>query len=352
MHTLLLRAALKRGFLLVVANWRVVLIDFAVESFQKFALMIPVLGGVLMVGALVGDDVSEVLARGIVAAAESVLGALTSTPAALAAFLGALTLVTIGGQAVVLIVKAGTLSVLVRADRRAGEAHRLPIGVDSLARSRAFEAADVVRSARRFARRMAALALALGAIYLMLLLAYLAVARAGMVQGDVAGWLPAWSLLMLFSTSAGVVVLAAVNLVFDLLRVAIVTDDCTVGVAIARVRRFVVEDARQVIGIFSVISGVEILAAATSLLAAAGLTPVAYVPIVGLIVVPLQVAVWLVRGLAFELLGLASLSAYQTQYRRFARARFPGSGGETGDEDYLAGRATTGADAGAAGADG
>jgi hypothetical protein len=325
MHPLLLRAALKRGFLLVAANWRVVLIDFAVESFQKTALMVPVLGGVLMVGALVGDDVSEVLARGAVAAAETVLGALVSTPFALAAFLAALTLVMIGGQAVALVVKGGTLGVLVKADRIAGEAHRGPIGVDSLTRAMAFDAADVIASARRFARRMATLAAVLGLIYLVLVLAYLAVARLGLMPAEAAEWLPAWSLLMVFSTSAGVVVLAAVHLVFDLVRVAIVTDDCGIREAVGRVRRFVIEDARQVIGIFSVISGIEILAAATSILAAAGLTPIAYVPVLGLIVLPLQVAVWLVRGLVFEWLSLASLSAYQTQYRRFARARWPGN---------------------------
>jgi hypothetical protein len=33
---------------------------------------------------------------------------------------------------------------------------------------------------------------------------------------------------------------------------------------------------------------------------------------------PLQAAAWLIRGLVFQYLGLLTLSAYQTQYRRLA----------------------------------
>ncbi len=117
--------------------------------------------------------------------------------------------------------------------------------------------------------------------------------------------------------------MAAVNLVCDLVRVVVVTNDCSVRTAFVRVRLFVVEDARQVLGIFSVIGGIEIVAAAAAILAAAGLTPIAYVPFVSLVIVPLQAAVWILRGLLFELLSLSSLSAYQTQYRRFSDVRWP-----------------------------
>jgi hypothetical protein len=41
------------------------------------------------------------------------------------------------------------------------------------------------------------------------------------------------------------------------------------------------------------------------------------VPVIGIIVVPLQILLWPIRALAFESLGLAAISAYQTQYRRF-----------------------------------
>jgi membrane protein implicated in regulation of membrane protease activity len=92
-------------------------------------------------------------------------------------------------------------------------------------------------------------------------------------------------------------------------------------VAVGRLTRFAIEDARQVIGIFAAICGIELVAAAVALLAAALLAPIGYLPVVGLLVLPLQGAVWLVRALLFESLSLASVAAYQTQYRRFAGKR-------------------------------
>ena len=72
------------------------------------------------------------------------------------------------------------------------------------------------------------------------------------------------------------------------------------------------------VGIFAVVGVLFLLAAAGSLLVAAGLALVAWVPVVGLVVVPLQAAAWLVRGLLFQFMGLSALAAYQAQYRRFS----------------------------------
>jgi hypothetical protein len=131
-------------------------------------------------------------------------------------------------------------------------------------------------------------------------------------------WASAWPLVVLIGTSAAVVALALVNLTYDLLRIIIVSDNCGVAAAVGRLRSFLLQDARQVIGLFGVVGVLLTLATAASLLATAGLALVAWVPVVGLIVVPLQAAAWLVRGLAFQYMSLAALSAYQTQYRRFS----------------------------------
>ncbi len=45
---------------------------------------------------------------------------------------------------------------------------------------------------------------------------------------------------------------------------------------------------------------------------------IAFVPLVGLAVVPIQIAALLVRGLVFEYIGLTAMGAYITLYRRFA----------------------------------
>jgi hypothetical protein len=113
-------------------------------------------------------------------------------------------------------------------------------------------------------------------------------------------------------------VLTAANLIFDLMRVVIATDDCRVSDAARRVRTFLLVDSRQVLGIFGAMALLVLGALGVSLLATAGLTVVAWAPLAGIIVLPLQLAFWIVRGLFFQYAGLATLSAYQTQYRRFA----------------------------------
>jgi hypothetical protein len=323
MGTLPLRAALERGVLITVANWPVILIDFAIESVYKIAVAIPVLGGALMVGTLVGTDLRTVVAEGVGPTADLVLGSLAGSPAALLAFLAALAVTAIGGEALTFIVRAGSLTVFVDADCAAGDVESRPFDAEALRRANRFGLAVVIDGARHYARRAVVLAVGLGAIYCTLGLAYVVVVTSGLHAAPAGRWTPVWPLLVLLATSTGIVAVTAANLAYDLLRVVIVTDDCSVRTALDRLGRFVIDDARQVIGIFSVIAGVGLIGGAASILATAGLAPIAYVPVVGLIIVPLQAALWLVRGLVFQAVSLVSLAAYQAQYRRFSRERWP-----------------------------
>ena len=170
-------------------------------------------------------------------------------------------------------------------------------------------------------RRAALLAVLLGAAYLVVSAAYLLVVIYGFQWAADSAWARAWPLLVVLATSAGVVTLTAANLLFDLLRVVVITDDCGVRIAWRRVRTFLVTDARQVLGIFGIMAIVMMLATAASITATAALALVAWVPLAGLIVLPLQGGFWIVRGLFFQYTGLTTLSAYQTQYRRFSSPR-------------------------------
>jgi hypothetical protein len=221
------------------------------------------------------------------------------------------------------VVKTGTFSVIVAADRRSGDVHRMPIGTEALQRAAAYRLEIVLDGATRFARRGVVLALWLGGGYIAIGLAYVAAVTAGLNAGARWSWLPAWPLLVLVATAASAVLVTAVRLAYDLLRVVVVTDDCSVSVAARRLGAFTLADARQVIGIFVVMGCVQLLAGVVALLAAAGLAVVAYVPLVSLVFVPLQAAAWVLRGLLFESLALAALAAYETQYRRFSEARDP-----------------------------
>lgn len=318
---LTLRAAITRGALVSLSNWPVVVIDFAIESVYKLALAIPVVGGAFMVAVLLGADVRSLLGDGVLSAADQMLVPLGQAPVALGAFVVAVGIVALGGEVLMFSVKAGTLAVLVQGERAAGDTHRGPVQQATLPAAQAYSPGFVLGAIRHFRRRAALLAAWLGAVYFLVVAAYVLAVTYGFHWAAQSSWAQAWPLLVLLATSAGVVSLTAANLVFDLLRVVMVTDDCRVSAALARVRTFLLADARQVLGIFGVMALVVMLATAASITATAALTLVAWVPLAGLIVIPLQAAFWVIRGLFFQYMGLATISAYQCQYRQCSTSR-------------------------------
>ena len=65
-----------------------------------------------------------------------------------------------------------------------------------------------------------------------------------------------------------------------------------------------------------------VAATALSIAAAWGFYLIAYVPLAGIIVLPLQLGAWLLRSLLFQYLGLTALGAYLSLYRSFAGDRY------------------------------
>lgn len=316
-----LRAALRRGALVTLANWPIVVIDFVVESLYKLALGVPIVGGAFMVAVLVGDDVRSLFAEGVRSAAEQVVSSLASAPAALVAFLLAVGLVAFAGGLAMFFVKAGTLAVLVHAEGIAGDIERPPFRLELVRRAYRYDISAFLRGIAHFGRRAMVLASLLSVSYFVIGLSYLVAMALAVKLAEMPGWASAWPVVVLVATSIGVVAIAVVNLAFDLLRIVITADDCSVRASVDRLRSFLVEDSRQVLGLFGVVAVLLLLATAASILATAGLALVAWAPFAGLIVVPLQAAAWLVRGLVFQYLGLTALGAYLTQYRRFVEPR-------------------------------
>ena len=78
---------------------------------------------------------------------------------------------------------------------------------------------------------------------------------------------------------------------------------------------------RELVGVFLIVFGLVVAATLASALAWSGVGLIAFVPLVGLAVFPLQIAALLVRGLVFEYLGLTALGAYLTLYQRWAAVR-------------------------------
>jgi hypothetical protein len=78
---------------------------------------------------------------------------------------------------------------------------------------------------------------------------------------------------------------------------------------------FVRQQFRGVSLVFAVVLALVIAATGVSLLATAALGLIAFVPFVGLAVLPLQLLAWVFRGIVFQFLGLTSIGAYLRLYR-------------------------------------
>src|SRR5207245_2301736 len=112
-----------------------------------------------------------------------------------------------------------------------------------------------------------------------------------------------------------------VNFIYLLLQIAMAHDGTGLSDAFPAVVRFVRSEFRQVALVFLVVLALVVAATFVSALAWSGVGLIAFVPLVGLAVFPLQIIALIVRGLAFEYLGLTALGAYLTLYAGHASRR-------------------------------
>jgi hypothetical protein len=319
-HPLPLKAALKRGALIAAANWPLVAVQFIVEATLKLLLAVPVIGGLFLVVLLLGGEVEQVIGgdlRDIVAA---VFAGLRSNPIAFAAFGCAFLLVLLGGSALTFIVKGGTMSLLVEAERHAGSIERPPLRIETLRRANRVHIDPFLDGCRRLWRRY----LRLGGV---LLIAYMitAVVYLGFIVGGYAlaentpSVLLGWTVIAALASSALVVWITLINLVYLLTQMIVAVEDVSVRRAARRVLDFMKGALREIAGVFGVVLLLVGLATVASIMATAGLGLIAFVPLAGLAVVPLQVAAWLMRGFVFQYLALTALVGYLAQYRIYAQ---------------------------------
>ena len=313
-----LRAALKRGALITAANWPVIVVQFIVVSIARVALAVPIAGGAFMVAVLSNADVTSIFSGGLRSAAGIVIASLLNRPIALWSFIAALTVVAAGSGVISWLAQAGVMGTLATGERAAGDLHRPPLRMDALGRAAAFSIEGFFASVSRFGRRFVLLGSWLYVGYA--ILAALAVTTLTLATrlAERDGWSVVLPLSAVVVTAVGLVLVAALQLTQALLQTIMTTDDCRLSVSVARLRLFLLHDARQVLGIVGVVLVLVGLTTAASVLATTGLALIAWVPLVGLAVVPLQLAAWLVRGVVFHYMDLTAWSAYQSQYRRYA----------------------------------
>lgn len=309
-----LKACLKRGALISAANWHVVIVQFAADVLFKTLIAVPIVGGVFLAVLLVGGDPSDVLQRPVGEILPAMAAALTAQPVALAAFLLAISLVVVGGSLLMFLVKGGTVTVLVAAERSAGSIEHPPLRLPAFTRAMQFSLERFTGGAARLFPRFVVLGTALMVVYLAS-----TVVSLSFVLGPDGG--ENWRLLVA-GVSVGLVAwITLVNFLYLLFQIVIATDDCTVREAVPRVARLLRTEFRTVVSIFGAILALVILTTAASILATAALGLIAFVPLVGLAALPLQLIAWVVRGVVFQFIALTALAAYLRVYRRLADAR-------------------------------
>ena len=308
-----LKPTLKRGALLAAANWQVTLIQSVADSLFKLVIAVPVIGGVVLVGLVLGAEPTGLMALEWRDLVTTIVAALLSQPVVLTTFLLSLGVVVIGGSLLVFLVKGGTVATLVEADLHAGPIEHPPLQFTALARASRFSAEGFIDRSSRLFPRFARLGLALMGVYLITGAAYLSVVVGSRTTGE--GW-GATALL----TAAIVCWITLVNLVYLLLQIVVAADDCSVATAARRVAAFGRARTRQIAAVFGVVLALVVCATGASVIATAALSLIGFVPLFNMAVLPLQIAAWLLRGIVFQYVGLTAIGAYLHLYRSHAAA--------------------------------
>ena len=312
-------------------------VQFVAEATLKLLLAVPVVGGIVLVVLLLEGNADELLAGDVRQIVTAVFSALRQNPAALIAFSMAFGVVAIGGSILTFIVKGGTVALLARAEVQAGPLERPPLRVAAIRRAGMVSIEGYIDGSRRLWRRYVRLGICLLAVYGITGALYLGLMLRGLRLADNIGLLVSWTVGAALGSSALIVWISLVNFFYLLTQMVIAVEDVSVRSAAAGAVRFVRSSLREVAGVFGIVLLLVGIATVGSILATAGLGLVSLVPLVGLAVLPLQVAGWLLRGVVFQYLALTALSAYLTCYRHHRRAA-PRSAGDDAANAQLRGQ--------------
>ena len=314
-HTPGLKAALKRGALIAAANWPLVIVQFVAESILKLLLAVPIVGGAFLVALLLDANLGDLLSGDVRDIVTSILAALVASPVALAAFVAATLLVVVGGSVVTFVVKGGTVALLAEAERIAGPIERPPLRLESLRRASVVAIDPFLEGVRRLWRRYVRIGFLLLLMYGLTGAAYVAIVFGGYALAGNSAILLGWTVAAAAASSVLIVWITLLNFFYLMTQMVVAIEDVSVRRGIGMALAFVWGHLREVAAVFGVVLIVVVIATAASILATAGLGLIAFVPLVGLAVLPLQLAAWLIRGIVFEYLALAALGAYLSHYR-------------------------------------
>ena len=338
-----LRSLLLRGSVIAAANWPVVLAQGIAESVVKVLAGIPLAGAAVL---LLLVSVPNAAPGPPVDSAAAALTALATAPAALAGVAVSALVAALGAIAFGAAIKAGAVAVIVAGEARAHQVPAGPLRASPLGAAHAWSRARFMRGCRHFGPRFVRLGLALAALEVAIALAYAtAVVQAYRAFVSVAAswWIRAGVLAVSLIALA---VSIAAELGYRLTQLALVVEDGGIGERRPpRPRLRATRAAARGAPLPRGAAAVD-LAFVIALLAAAAFGLVSFVPVAGVAVLPLQAAVWVVRGLMLPFIDLAALAAYRrcTGGRRRRRRGRPAGG--TGAAGGVAGAVAAGGGSG------
>ena len=318
-HTPGLKASLKRGALLAAANWPLVIVQFVAESSLKLLLAVPIVGGAFLVALLLDTSLTDLLSGDVREIVTAIISALAANPAGLIAFVTATLLVLVGGSMLTFVVKGGTLALLAEAERVAGPIEKPPLRLEPLRRASVVGIEPFLAGCARLWRRYVRIGFGLLIIYALTAGLYLAFVLGGYTLAANSALMLGWTAAAALASSALLVWITVVNFFYLMTQMVVAIEDVPVRTGVRLALRFVWGHLRDIAAVFGVVLVGVVIATAASILATAGLGLIAFVPLVGLAVLPLQLAAWLLRGIVFEYLALAALGAYLTHYRWYQR---------------------------------
>ena len=302
-----LKDCFKRGALITAANWHVVIVQFVADVLFKTLLAVPIVGGVFLVVLLIGGDPSDLLSLPVADILPTMASVLMAQPAALAAFSFAVLLVVSGGSLLMFVIKGGSVTILVAAERNAGAIEHPPLRLPAFHRATHFTLERFTAGAVRLFPRYVRLGVGLMLFYALSTAMSLAVVF-GPEHDN-------WRLLAAATSVALVIWITVINFVYLLWQMVMAVEDCDVRQGARGVARLLRLRFPLVASIFFATLGLVVLTTAASILATAALGLIAFVPFVGLAALPLQLIAWLVRGVVFQYIGLTALVAYTRVYR-------------------------------------
>ncbi len=302
----LLKLSLKRGALVTAANWQVVIVQFVADTLFKTLVVVPVLGGLVLVALVAGGNPVDLIRfDDLTQTISAMVGVLLAHPIALAAFLAALGVILAGGSVLMFAVKAGSVTVLLAGDRAAGAVEEPPLRMSALRQANQAGFERFIGGVRHLFPRYLRLGIALTIVYALIAGAYMAFLFGPPISDIFEG-----PIATTVASLIVIVVITLVNFLYLLTQIVIAAEDCSVLDAIPHVARLIRRRTKALALVLISILSLMLMATGASILATTALGLIAFVPFVGLAALPLQVFAWLLRGVVFQFVGLTGVATY------------------------------------------